>query len=404
MRTRCFIVKICNLINNQMSQKVFIVSGGTGGHIIPARCLAQYLAAQNCQVFFLGDEKYRSYIKPEDAFKSKIISSSQLKKSLIFLIKAALKITFGILQAGYFLLKIRPQFVVAFGGYSTFPVLVAAILTKTPIILHEQNAHLGKVNRIFAKYAKKIALSFAKTSGIENANLAKSFFVGNLVRAEILALHKIPYRLPIEQIKASKPDNKMGYDLILASEFAEEETKEEPNCFNILVLGGSGGAKIFSEILPKAFFNMSENFKEKINVTQQCRRELIDETFAQYKSFNINIVVDVFFKNMSEIIQASHLVIARSGSSSVFEFCAAKKPMILVPFALAADNHQEKNASYFEENGAAIILKESEFTINKINQLLKNLIGDKAILQKMSDNAASLAQLNATENLANLLK
>lgn len=386
-----------------MSQKFFITSGGTGGHIIPARCLAEDLATKNCQVFFLGDEKYRSYIKTNDAFKSKIISSSQLKKSPIFLAKAAIKIALGILQSGYFLLKIRPQFVVAFGGYSTFPTLIAAVLTKTPIILHEQNSHLGKVNRIFAKYAKKIALSFAQTSGIDSDYLSKTFFTGNPVRQEILALNKILYCLPAPKIKAAKIDNKMGYNLFLASEFNQEETSEDSDYFNILVLGGSGGAKIFSEILPKAFFNMSEDFKEKVKITQQCRQELVNETFAQYKSFNISATIDVFFKDMPEIIKTSHLVIARSGSSSVFEFCAAKKPMILVPFALAADNHQEKNARYFEENKAAILIKENEFTINRISQLLKNLINNQSTLQKMSDNAASLAQLDATKNLANLL-
>jgi UDP-N-acetylglucosamine--N-acetylmuramyl-(pentapeptide) pyrophosphoryl-undecaprenol N-acetylglucosamine transferase len=388
-----------------MSKKIFITSGGTGGHIIPARCLAQYLAAQNCQVFFLGDQKYRSYIKENDAFKSKIIYSSQLKKSPLFLIKAAIKIALGILQSTYFLLKIRPQFVVAFGGYSTFPTLIAAVLTKTPIILHEQNSHLGKVNRIFAKYAKKIALSFKETSGISESDLSKTFFVGNPVRQEILALNEIPYCLPKKEIKAAKPDKRMGYDVLLASEFLNKESDEEPvNFFNILVLGGSGGAKIFSEILPKAFFNMNESFKEKIWITQQCRSELINETFAQYKSCNINITIDVFFENMPEIIQASHLVISRSGSSSIFEFCAAKKPMILVPFALAADNHQEKNAQYFEKNGAAILLKESEFTINKINQLLKNLIEDQSILQKMSDNAKGLVIMDATQKIAELIQ
>ncbi len=386
-----------------MSQKIFIISGGTGGHIIPARCLAKDLAAKNCQVFFLGDKKYRSYIQTNDVFKSKIISSSQFKKSPVFLAKAVIKIALGILQSGYFLLKIRPQFVVAFGGYSTFPTLIAAVLTKTPIILHEQNSHLGKVNRIFAKYAKKIALSFTKTSGIDFNYLSKTFFTGNPVREEILALNKISYCLPMAKTKVAKLDNKMGYNLSLASEFNQDEVEKSFDYFNILVLGGSGGAKIFSEILPKAFFNMSEDFKEKIKITQQCRQELVSETFAQYKSFNLSATIDVFFKDMPEIIKSSHLVIARSGSSSVFEFCAAKKPMILIPFALAADNHQEKNARYFEENKAAILLKESEFTISKITQLLKNLINNQEILQKMSDNAASLAQLDATKNLANLL-
>jgi UDP-N-acetylglucosamine--N-acetylmuramyl-(pentapeptide) pyrophosphoryl-undecaprenol N-acetylglucosamine transferase len=107
---------------------------------------------------------------------------------------------------------------------------------------------------------------------------------------------------------------------------------------------------------------------------------------------------------MPELIRDSHLVIARSGSSSIFEFCAAKKPMILIPFAAAADNHQEKNARYLEEHGAAIVVSEKEFTINKINELLKNLIDSQTTLKKMSENAAALAVLDATKNLAQLLK
>ncbi|MBP7709935.1 MAG: undecaprenyldiphospho-muramoylpentapeptide beta-N-acetylglucosaminyltransferase [Rickettsiales bacterium] len=385
-----------------MSQKIFISSGGTGGHIIPARCLAQQLAADGVEVLFLGDEKYRGYIKASDQFKSKIISSSQIKKSPIFLVKAALKIALGILQSLHLFLTQKPKCIFAFGGYSTFPLLIAAIVTKTDIILHEQNAHLGKVNRIFAKYAKKIALSFHETSGISAADLHKTIFVGNPVRDEILDLHKLAYSLPVQEVAELRKDNKMGYDLLLASDFYQEEKAK--NLFKILVIGGSGGAKIFSEILPKAFFNLSENFKEQIQVTQQCRKELMRETFDTYRSFNVNIVIDSFFENMPELIKESHLVIARSGSSSIFEFCAAKKPMILVPFALAADNHQEKNAKYLEKNGAAIVVSEAEFTINKVNELLKNLIESGATLKKMSENAGELAVCDATKNLANLAK
>jgi UDP-N-acetylglucosamine--N-acetylmuramyl-(pentapeptide) pyrophosphoryl-undecaprenol N-acetylglucosamine transferase len=386
-----------------MTRKIFITSGGTGGHIIPARCLAAELSGENHAVFFLGDAKYRSYITESDRFKSKIIASSQLKKSPIFLIKAAIKITLGIFQSLYFFLTIRPQYVVAFGGYSTFPVLIAAIITKTEIILHEQNSHLGKVNRIFAKYAKKIATSFPETSGISAENLSKIIFTGNPVREEILELNKIPYHLPEEKKSEIKRGNKMGYDVILASDFQESDAAEIPNLFKILVIGGSGGARIFSEILPKAFFNLGDGIKEKIQVTQQCRGELLLETFAQYKSFNINITIDTFFENMPELIRESHLVIARSGSSSIFEFCAAKKPMILIPFAAAADNHQEKNARYLEQHGAAIVVTEQEFTINKMNELLKNLIDSPTTLQKMSRNAADLAVLEATKNLAKLI-
>ncbi len=391
-----------------MLTKIFITSGGTGGHIIPARCLATHLSQKKFEIFFFGDEKYRSYIQESDQFQSKIISSSQFKKNPTDLLKAAVKITIGIIQSLYFFLKLRPKYVVAFGGYSTFPVLIAAIITKTKIILHEQNSHLGKVNRIFAKYAKKIALSFAETSGICATISHKTTFTGNPVRAEILELNKISYSLPQAKKIAEIPHNKMGYDVILASDFYPENSSEDDadyaeGLFNILVIGGSGGAKIFSEILPMAFFNLNRDLKNSIKLVQQCREELLQETFEKYKSFDINITMNSFFKNMPSLIERSQLVIARSGSSSIFEFCAAKKPMILVPFALSADDHQEKNARYLEKHGAAIVVTEKEFTINKMNELLKNLINNPATLKKMSDNAASLAVLDATENLAQLL-
>ena len=246
-------------------------------------------------------------------------------------------------------------------------MLAASLITRTKIILHEQNSYLGKVNRIFAKYAKKIATSFPETSGISAQNLQKVILVGNPVRDEILALNQIPYALPKNEEMVIMPDNKMGYDVLLSSDFSEKKIEERKNFFKILIIGGSGGARIFSEVLPRAFFNLSDTFKDTIQITQQCRSELVQSTFEQYRSFNINIAIDAFFDNMPELIRDSHLVIARSGSSSVFEFCAAKKPMILIPFALAADNHQERNARYLEKHGAAIVITEKEFTINKIS-------------------------------------
>jgi UDP-N-acetylglucosamine--N-acetylmuramyl-(pentapeptide) pyrophosphoryl-undecaprenol N-acetylglucosamine transferase len=393
-----------------MSEKIFVVSGGTGGHIIPARCLADYLTSQNKEVIFFGDSKIKSYTTKSDCFKTKIISCAQFKKSLPEVFASAIKIYCGILQSLYFLLKIKPQSVVAFGGYATFPMLLAAVITKNKIIIHEQNAHLGKVNRIFSKYADKIALSFAETSGIAAQNMRKTFMVGNLVRQEILDLNNLPAILPPPQIEDSKQllrpesDNKMGYNVVLASDFyVQPQVPEAPKLFNILVIGGSGGAKIFSEILPKAFFNLSTHLKERIKVTQQCRAELLQSTFEQYKSFNINIVISSFFDNMAELLKNSQLVIGRCGSSSVFEFCAAKKPMILVPFANSADDHQEKNARYFEKHGAAIVVREPEFTINKINEILKNLIDNQEILKKMSQNASFLAVPDATKNLSSLI-
>lgn len=381
--------------------KIFIVAGGTGGHIIPARCLAIELSA-DYDILFFGDKKLKSYIKDEDKFVSKIISSSQIKKSVPFLFKAGFKILLGIFQSFYFFIKYKPQAIYAFGGYATFPVLISAVIFRTKIILHEQNAHLGKVNRIFAKYANKIAVSFENTSAILPSYKQKVVFTGNPIRQEIIELNKIPYQLPAISKENQFNKNKMGYDVLLKSDF--DNITENQNLFNILVIGGSGGSKVFSDILPKAFFNLSENIKSHISITQQCRKELMEKTFAQYSAFNINIVVDSFFEDMPNLIKNAHLIIARAGSSSVFEFCVAKKPMILVPFAESADNHQEKNASFFEENGMAIVVREKKFTINKMTDLITEIALNSNILKKMSDNCAKFITLNQTQNLANLLK
>jgi UDP-N-acetylglucosamine--N-acetylmuramyl-(pentapeptide) pyrophosphoryl-undecaprenol N-acetylglucosamine transferase len=384
-------------------QKIFITSGGTGGHIIPARSLAAQLSKVNYKVIFLGDEKVRSYKKDEDSFETIIISASQLKKSPIFLLKAAFKIFIGFLQSLFLLLLYRPKAVFAFGGYATFPLLLAAIITKRKIILHEQNAHLGKVNRLFAKYADKIATSFPQTSGIKKSDLSKVVLVGNLVRSDIAEIGGAPYQMPQQDKQENhlNDEARMGYKVLLASDFKEKVVQK--NLFRILVIGGSGGAQIFSKILPKAFFNLSEGMKDKIQVVQQCRQEALQSTFEEYCSYNVNIAVDKFFEDMAQMINSAHLVIARAGSSSIFEFCAAKRPMILVPFAGAADNHQEKNAVYLEKNNAAIVIREKDFTIAKVSEILRDLINNEAKLKLMSDNAGRLFIQDSVQRLINLL-
>jgi len=383
-----------------MSKKIFIVSGGTGGHIIPARCLAGLLNQQNHQILFFGDEKIYSYVKGKDAFPTFVIKSSQFKKSFFSLAKSLIKISFGILQSLYFIIKYRPDYVYAFGGYATFPMLIASVITNRKIILHEQNAHLGKVNRIFAKFAKKIAISFMETSGIKAEFKNKIFFTGNPIREEIVKLHDKEYSLPnFEEDKIN--DNKLGYDILLNSDFYPSE--DSGKLFKILVIGGSGGAKIFSDILPKSFFNFSENIKENIQIIQQCRSELVESTFEEYKSFNINVIVDSFFEDMAQLIDDAHLVIARAGSSSIFEFCMAKKPMIIIPFAKSADDHQQKNANFLSQKGAAIIIEEKDFTIQKINEIFNRLFTEKEILFRMSKNAGNIAITDATLNLSKLI-
>jgi len=385
-----------------MNEKIAIVTGGTGGHIFPAKTTAHNLAAQGLEVVILGDQKYQKYHKNNDNFKYKIINSSSLKSGVFGLLLTSVKISLGILQSLIWILLNRPKVIVAFGGYATFPVLLVAVILKRKIILHEQNAHLGKVNRFFIKYANCVALTYDKTEGIENCYLFKTKYVGNPVRLEIAELSKNEYQLPDFELE-EKPVN-FGYDVLLASQFENYKQQQAFESFNILIIGGSGGAKIFSDVLPKAFFNIRGEVKNCLKITQQCRSELIQYTFDQYHSFNISVEISNFFDDMEERIKKSHLIIARAGSSSIAEFTAAKKPMILVPFACAADNHQEKNAKFIEKKGGAIVIKEQDFTINKITNCIENLIDNPALLLKMSKASFASAELGAADNLVKLVK
>lgn len=379
-----------------------IATGGTGGHIFPARCVALELAKKGAKVVIFANKNYLKYETDADLFISKTIPSSQIKRKIPSLIKAGLLISIGTLKALFLMIFIRPQVVIAFGGYSTFPTLIAAVILRRKIILHEQNAHLGKVNRIFAKFATSIATSFKDTDAIKKEFLGKVKYVGNPVRSEILKLNKEEYQYPNFN-KEYKSKNNLGYNLVLSSDF-EEIKKIKDEHFNILILGGSGGAKIFSDILPKALFNVRTDLKNKINIIQQCRAQNLDETFAQYRDFNLNITLKAFFSDIDERIKAAHLVIARSGSSSICEFLVAKKPMILVPFANSADNHQLKNAAAIEKGGGGIVVEEADFTIGNVTNLVEKLIDNPKILKRMSKEADAMANIKATNNLVKLAK
>ena len=383
--------------------RIIIATGGTGGHIFSARSTALELSKRGFKVTIFADNHYKKYSQKEDPFNYYIINSSTLRKGTIPLIKASYKISLGIIKAFLLMLFYQPKIIIAFGGYASFPSLATAIVLKRKIILHEQNAYFGKVNRLLARFATKIALSYKKTYGIEEKYLEKTIYIGNPIRDDIIELNKYEYNLPGYNKK--KPLDNLGYDVLLASQFHNHINEDSyGELFNILVIGGSGGAKIFSDILPKAFFNIRDELKKHINIVQQCRKEYIEDTFSQYQSFNLNILINTFFKDIKEEIKRAHLIIARAGSSSIAEFTAAKKPLILVPFAAATDDHQTKNAAFIEKSGGAIVFKEKDFTINKVTKCLEKLIDNPALLKKMSKASYSCANINANKDLANLIE
>lgn len=376
---------------------IIITTGGTGGHIFPARVLAQKLSEKNHKVKILADKNYQKYNFVTDNYHYHQIFSSQIKHSLSKLFVAIIKISLGILQSMLILLFFRPKFVISFGSYATFPTLCAALILRKKIILHEQNAHLGKINRIFAKFADKIFLTYKNTSGIQEKDQKKCYLVGNLVREEIAKLAKNKYQLPKED-KFPENDNNMGYDLLLASDFQPQE-RDLDSFFNILIIGGSGGAQIFSDIIPKAIFNLRSEIKQNLIITQQCRTDLVDKTFEEYQSFEVNSVIGDFFSDMSEKIKNANLIISRAGSSAISEFTIARKPLILVPFANSADDHQLKNAREIEKKGGAIIIEEKDFTINKLYRIIERLIDNPDLLLEMSKKSYKAAEKKSADKM-----
>ena len=356
-----------------MNRSIFIATGGTGGHINPARAIADEIIKNNAnqKVVVVADKKYQFYQNTTDKFINKIVSSSQLNKDLInkpfSLILAIILIFFGVLQSILLIIKYRPKLVVAFGGYATFPILIASALTRTKVVLHEQNAHLGKVNRYFANYAEKIALSFLDTSGISSKNLTKTLLIGNFIRSEF---ERIGERI--------------------GEEIGEQNLQEENNqkYFTILVIGGSGGAKIFSEILPEVFVNNLKNSEKCFKIIQQCRKEDSEVLIKKYSNYNMQFEVKSFFHDIDKKIKEADIVITRAGSSTLFELAIARKPMIIIPFAKSADNHQEKNAKIFEKNGLAVMVNEEDLKVDYFGDILMKTIENKELLKKMSQSAS----------------
>lgn len=380
----------------------YIASGGTGGHIMPALSVAQKILDRGYQLRFLGDSKSKNYLSEYKNISHSVILSSQIKRGFFQLIIALMKIAFGVVKSTLLIIFRRPDCIICFGGYATFPVGIAAILCRCKIIIHEQNAHLGKVNKIFAKFAYKIALTFPDTQGIPDICKNKIVVTGNPIRQDFIKLHNKNYSFPGFLPKKLDMKSRMGYEVLLKSDFSKIDYQRD--FFKILVVGGSGGAKIFSDVLPKAFFNLNNDLKEKICIFQQCRKELVKSTFEQYRSFNINIVADYFFEDIATLIDEAHLVIARSGSSTIFEICAAKKPLIIVPFAKSSDDHQLKNAKYLEQSEAAMLIEEKDFTIGHVSNILNHVILNKAKLNELSNNIAKLAQLDADGSIVDLME
>ncbi|MEO8757930.1 MAG: undecaprenyldiphospho-muramoylpentapeptide beta-N-acetylglucosaminyltransferase [Devosia sp.] len=350
-----------------------LMAGGTGGHLFPAMALAQELRRRGHTIHLMTDHRVAGYGDNFPASEIHVVPSAtpSVSNPLKFA-GAAFKIVWGTIVAGGKLRGIKPDVVIGFGGYPVFPPFLAARLSGIPGILHEQNAVMGRANRALGRYASKIALSFARTQRAETF-ATKSVLTGNPVRDRVRAVASTPY-------------------LAL--------TIDGP--LQLVVFGGSQGARAFADLVPPAIAELPEELRHRLRIVQQCRPEDLDRVAEAYRQAKVNVELQPFFADLPERMANAHLVVARAGASTVAELTVLGRPAILVPLPGSIDGDQKNNALVVDAAGGGWIVEQATISPPSLANRLASLFGDPARLQAAAAAAKSLGQPRAVEQLADL--
>lgn len=358
------------------TQKLIVLAaGGTGGHVFPAEALAGVLLARGHRLALVTDRRGEAYGGTLGQLETHRIRAGGLAgRGPLARLRAVVELGLGIVQARSLLKRLEPAVVVGFGGYASVPGMVAATMAGLPTVLHEQNAVLGRANRLLANRVGRIATSYPEVSHVDPRLTAKLIHTGMPVRAAIAALRDTPYP-PLD----------------------------ESGLVRLLILGGSQGARVLSEVVPAALALLPEGLKQRLDVAQQCRPEDLEAVEAAYRANGIKATLQTFFADAPERIAAAHLVIARSGASTVAELTALGRPAILVPYPYAIDDHQTANAHAVEEHGGAWLMPQDGFTADSLAARLIGLFQSPETLARTADCAARAGRADAAQSLADLV-
>lgn len=360
--------------NEKNKPLIILTAGGTGGHVYPADALAEELSKRGYRLELVTDSRGKNNYKGQlgNIPNHAVLAGGLVGKDGLTKLLNLGKICLGILQSCLLLYRKKPVCVVGFGGYASFPCAMASILLGTDLVIHEQNSVMSRTNRFLSKYASLVAQSFPKVKYAPTSS--KSVVTGMPVRKNIVEVRNSP--------RPSINDGKL----------------------QILILGGSQGAKVFSYILPAAIQKLDKKYQEKLTIYQQCRKDDEDDLKAIYKNSTAKVIVSSFFNNMAELYQQSHLIISRAGASSISEISVVGIPSIIVPLPTAADNHQSGNAQFLGQSGGSIIIEQTDFTANRLCEILENLLQHPEELDRMSANTRSQGITNAAELLADAIE
>ncbi|MAC60976.1 MAG: undecaprenyldiphospho-muramoylpentapeptide beta-N-acetylglucosaminyltransferase [SAR116 cluster bacterium] len=346
-----------------------LACGGSGGHISPALTLADSLRKNKFNPHFFTDIRGVHLINPNSC---SIISSGSPSVKGFKKFYNIMKLVIGIFQSIYYLNRNKICLVIGFGGYTSVPTVIAAKILKIPSVIHEQNKILGKANRFCLLLCEKIALSFDLKFKLKNSK--KQILTGNPISKAFEKVGDKQY-LPLSRKRIT-----------------------------LLIIGGSQGAKIFSEILPKTIELLPQKIKDKIYIYHQCRYEDKEKIITFYKKIKINYKVESFFDRIYNYFEEADLIISRSGGSTIAEIAAARRPSILIPFPYSTDNHQMENALEFKSKNAAILIEQKKLNEKYLLKTLNKLLIKKDLLSKMAKQARSLHIKDSSHQIIDLVK
>lgn len=351
---------------------VLLAAGGTGGHLFPAEALAHELIARGWTVHLATDERANRYAGNFPATEIHPIASATFgDKNPIALARSFLTIWQGVRQASRLIAKIKPAAVVGFGGYPTLPPLYAATRRNVPTLVHEQNAVMGRANKALARRVTAIAGGFLPEG--QGAEAGKTIVTGNPVRPAVLEAARSLYR---------------------------PSGRGDP--FRLLVFGGSQGALFFSEAMPPAIAALPDALRKRLEITQQARPEDQDQVSAAYAGMGVKAEVSPFFGDLAARLAKAHLVVSRSGASTVSEVSVIGRPSLLVPYPYALDHDQAANAAALAAAGGAEVHVQATLTTERIAELLSSLMNDPAKLTAMAAAAKTAGKPDAARLLADL--
>ena len=354
-----------------MNKKVILSTGGTGGHIFPMIALYEYLISKNYDVSFVTDQRGEKYFTDNIKHKIKIFNiNSPFNQKGLFKIISIFQLFASTIHSLFFLIKCRPKVIIGSGGYASFPILMAGYILKINILTYETNTILGRTNKFFYPFAKKLLLGFDILNKLQNKYQSKARHVGQLIRTSF-------------KRNAIK--------------------KENNNLFTILILGGSQAADFFGEDFAKLLSELDNDFF-KIKIFHQCKKNQIDKLKLAY-SDSVNCELFDFKPNIAQLMLEADIAITRSGSSAISEMVSLNLPFIAIPLPTSLDNHQYHNAKYFENKGFCWLVEQNFFNLYKFKKMIIDIVSnDREQLKIKLENMKTASKENVLIKFENEIK